>query len=144
MKIILTILLVLIVSASFAQKKHIYYDTVKTITERVDYSPDTIPVYFKEIQFVNGTEPVTGMSNAEITSAHNFTVYENWHKGFVIWQTYKKATGITFSTRGEMWQNTEPSYYKDEYSPSPTMPGIFLYEDRKTIVKNKVILSIKR
>ena len=32
-------------------KQHVFYDTVKTVKERVDFSPDTIPVYFKQLEY---------------------------------------------------------------------------------------------
>lgn len=137
MKILLTLLLVAVAAAGMAQtpKKHIFYDTVKTIKQRIDYAPDTIPVLFVELKKENDS-----------------TVSFSAVKGFVIWQTYRKPDtsvfGMTFdSTRGNWCCQTiqrEPEFDTQEYEPSKGMQGIFLYADRKTHVTNKVIYSFKR
>lgn len=127
MKNILTIPLLLLAIGAFGQTKHIYYDTVKTVKKRIDYAPDTIPVLFKELIIKTDT------------------VIEKWHKGFVIWQTFKKSTSFALSSSGMSWSGTnQPEYYKDDYEPSKSYPGIFLYEDKKTKCKNNILLSFKR
>lgn len=138
MKTIVTIVLALIVSASIAQttkpRQHVYHDTVKEIKTRIDYAPDTILVYFKELKIWPDT------------------IQEIWRKGFVIWQTYRKPDMTVFgftsaSTSGNWCCQTigmEPVYTIHEYEPSKGMPGTFLYSDRKTICRNKVLLSFTR
>ena len=117
-------------------KQHVFYDTVKTVKERVDFSPDTIPVRFKEVVCLKDT------------------TIERYCFGYVIWQTYVKDENLllgdssTFAFTGSNWRfNNHPtiSYTKREY-PEITMElkDIFLYADRKTKVTNKVIFSLKR
>lgn len=115
-----------IASAQTHPKQHVYYDTVKTVHEQIDYAPDTIPVYFKELVLPKDS---------------TFRPFEVWNKGFVVWQTYKKLPNSSFSAGS--WSGSMQEYYKDEYSASQLMPGQFLYADKKS-VKNKVIFSIKR
>lgn len=119
----------LLSSLGDAQTKHIYYDTVKTVKECVDYAPDTIPVLFKELIIKPDT------------------VIEKWHKGFVIWHTFKKLKDGDFQlpSSSVLWScGNQPDYYKDYYEPSKSYPGIFLYEDKKTKCKNNILLSFKR
>ncbi len=129
-------------------KQHVYYDTVKNVQTRVDYSPDTIPVYFKELCIVReniGTVRLFGKPDSTIAKGDT-DIYERWQTGFVIWQTYHQGGvygGLTLTGAG-IYTLSGTDYYKDEYQPSSTMPGIFLYADRKTVVKNKVIYSFKR
>lgn len=89
-------------------------------------------------------------------------ITEHWEKGFVIWQVYNKNTFSTIAltrtitaysggsnsntlTFGDSTSN-HAEYFKDDYQFTEIhqMPGTFLYADRKTIVKNKVILAVKR
>lgn len=155
MKNLILPLLLTITSAVFAQtkpKQHVYYDTVKTVKTHVDYSPDTIPVYFKELTIgrpkIYHTE--TGYA---IPNEDTIEIQEKWQKGFVIWQTYHKGTGslewntgVTTLTDGRYLTLTPPdSFYKTEYDDfTKTAPGVFLYRDRKTRVTNKVLSVIKQ
>lgn len=127
-KIYITLTLALVASVGFGQKKHVYYDTIKTIQTRVDYSPDTIPVYFKEIVI-----------------AHD-SISEQWTSGYVIWQTYKKGNGLsilTGTTSGWITSSTnQPEYYKDDFEPTKFTDNVFLYADLKTKVKNRVLCTI--
>lgn len=55
-------------------------------------------------------------------------------------------TGTLISSSGiwtESWTESKP-YYVSPYSESDRPKDIFLYEDRKTKVKNPVIFTIKR
>ena len=135
-KSILLALLAFTVSASYAQdpRKHVYHDTVKTVTTRIDFSPDTIPVYFKEIA-------VTPQNGDRV-------IYEKWNKGYVIWQTYRKTeNSLVWGGSGVssgIFMSNGGGFYTVEYQGTIMESGTFLYADRKTRVKNKVILSIKR
>lgn len=126
-------MLAFIVSASFAQQKpkqHVYYDTVKTLTKHIQYDPDTIAVYFKEV--------VTGNQ-----------IYEAWNYGYVVWQTYKpmeiyNTAGIRFDYgNGFTLSNDTTAYAENPYPFSPTPAGKFLYMNKKPVT-NKVIFVIKR
>lgn len=135
--IITSLLIILALEVSGQSVKlhqHIYYDTVKEVKQRIDFSPDTIPCWFVEIQMPKDT-----------ASNQPFITLK---KGFIIWQVYHKADyGMLTSsgTYGMTLNNLSgPDFYKDNYQFSPSMPGVFLYPDRKTIVKNQVIYSIKR
>lgn len=136
-KTILFAALAFIVSASYAQrpqpKQHVRYDTVKTLVPHVDFSPDTIPVYFEELVI----HPDNDISNR---------IVPTWVEGYVIWQTYRKnEPSISFSgSDGSFFINSNQGFYTREYEYAPSMPGTFLYSDRKTHVKNKVIISLKR
>jgi hypothetical protein len=132
MKHLFTILLAFTVLAGYSQKKHVYYDTVKTVKERVDFSPDTIPVYFQELLI----HPENAIENRLVTI---------WVQGYVVWQTYRKQanSGITFFN-GDNTVYITQDYYTRPYEETPSQEGIFLYSDRKTHVKNKVLISIKR
>lgn len=135
--IILTILgLALLSSLCDAQTKpikHVFYDTVKTVKTRIDYRPDTIPCIFKEV-LINNT-PVS----------------EQWVKGFVVWQTYRKTDGslLTMGTGtitmayGTSGTYPGPEYYKNDYDYSTYPNGKFLYPDY-TPVRNPVIYVIKK
>lgn len=117
-------------------KKRIHRDTIKTIQERIEYAPDTIPVYFKEVAKI----AIKCMNCGD-------TIVEQWRKGFVVWQTYKTYLSGRFTSIGTGWTPMEgvasTASVIDEYEPTKGMPGIFLYED-KTRCKNLVIYSIKR
>lgn len=135
---LLTLTLLLSASVCMAQSKpktHVYYDTVKTVHERIDYAPDTIPVYFKELIITKeDTTPGLHLLGGQL--------YENWCTGFVIWQTYKKSQdGIMWSSSGMV--STTSTYYRDEYQPSKGLPGQFLYADKKPC-KNIILNSFKR
>lgn len=151
MKSILTILFICLACVAMWQtkpKKRIHRDTIKTVQERIEYLPDTIPVYFKEVVISRPDSIPSNMGKAEITSAYSYTVYESWRKGFVVWQTYKTAYTFSISGTGStggftLVSPTASDFYKDEYEPTRSMPGIFLYGD-KTRCKNLVIYSIKR
>lgn len=113
-------------------KQHVFLDTVKVVKERIDFSPDTIPVYFKEVLI------------------YETPIADHWVKGYVIWQTYKKSNLLTMSGMSTAaylstgtWSEPKP-YYVDTYSESDRPKDTFLYEDRKTKVKNPVIITIKR
>jgi hypothetical protein len=129
MKHLFTILLAFTVLAGYSQKKHVYYDTVKTVKERVDFSPDTIPVYFQELLI----HPENALDNRLVTI---------WVQGYVIWQTYRKNEGLTMLTGSSYFSAQD--YYTRPYEETPSQDGVFLYSDRKTHVKNKVLISIKR
>jgi len=107
-------------------KQHTRYDTTKIVTPYVSFDPDTIPVYFKELR-------------VDIISNGDTIVNDQWQRGYVIWDTYKK--NMSFGISSGTWGLTSGDYYTDEYVQSPTMPGTFLYADRKTKVTNKVIFS---
>lgn len=113
-------------------KQHVFLDTVKIVKERVDFSPDTIPVYFKEVLI------------------YEIPIADHWVRGYVVWQTYNKSSLlITSGTSASTYLSTgtwnEPKpYYVSPYSESDRPKDIFLYEDRKTKVKNPVIFTIKR
>jgi len=132
----LTILLLVVSSIAMAQTKprtHVTYEINKI--EHVAYLPDTIPIYFKELVIANGE------------------VSEKWQKGFVVWQTYRKADDSIFARGLSMkFENsfidtsriiTRPKYYKDDYEASQPIKGLFLYSDN-TKVKNQVIYTLKR
>ncbi|MDR3551193.1 MAG: hypothetical protein P4L31_07305 [Candidatus Babeliales bacterium] len=130
-------------SAQFP-KTHIYYDTTKTVSKRIEYLPDTIPVFFKEIA-------VDSFKTHEIykgvdTTYWTLAIREHFGKGFVIWQTYKQKKTIiwSYSSSAYLSGTTDITYYKDSYEPTKSLPGIFLYEDKKTRVKNIVTISILR
>lgn len=130
-------------------KTHIYYDTLKTINERVDYTPDTIAVWFKEIVFMK--LKVYDVYNTKTLNIprDSIGIEEKWTKGFVIWQTYKKvSTNSVFTNSGTHTGNVIysnfPDYYKDEYTPTKFTDNKFLYADRKTKVTNRVIYTILR
>lgn len=116
-------------------KQHVFYDTVKTVKERVDFSPDTIPVYFEELVMPKDTSDEYGIP------------YTQWKRGYVIWQTYVKdslSTGNISWSYGSGIMSNNTGYYKTEFEPTLIDTRHFLYSDRKTKVTNKVIFSIKR
>lgn len=151
----ITIIAFFVVATTFVQaqkpKQHVFYDTVKTVQTRVDYSPDTIPVFFKEL--VISRYKVNQTSDKGDTSFMDASIAEHWVKGFVVWQTYRKSynsSTIQWSTGSMDNERTLSSgneliYYKEEY-PEATLllTDIFLYADRKTKVTNKVIFAVKR
>jgi len=148
-QILITITLALVASVGMGQtknpRKHVYYDTIKSVKERIDYAPDTISVYFKQMIISKIDSIPSRMANAVITSSSDYTVYESWHKGFVIWQTYKKSysSAMTLSSSGSLYMSSETQFYTDPYPFSKTYPGIFLYED-KSVCNNIVVCVIKR
>lgn len=113
-------------------KTHIVYDTIKKITEHIDFSPDTIPVYFEELVFASSK-------------------YERRDTcGYVIWQTYRKSSStyitsygysVGFNSSGSI---PAESYYKIDYEPTQFTKDVFLYNDRKTLVKNRIYYTIKK
>jgi hypothetical protein len=131
-------------------KTHVFYDTVKNVVQRVDYSPDTIAVWFYEIK----VEPYR--SRQDDQNGHrewtDTTITNKWTKGFVIWQTYHKSYGFgaitgTTSTMSYIGQGTLTSsqdYYKDEFQPTEFIKNKFLYADKKTPVTNHVLYTILR
>lgn len=127
-------------------RKITHYDTIKITKQLIEYLPDTIPVYFKEVVISRPDSIPSNMGKAEITSSYSYTVYEVWRKGFVIWQTYRKPDTAIFyadTTFNQSFIYKQPEYYTDPYEPSKSIPGTFLYAD-KTQCKNLVIYSIKR
>lgn len=141
------------VSAIQAQKKHVYHDTTKSVSERIEYEPDTIPVYFKEVTMgavkIYDIYSTTDGSPKTSKPRDSTQLIETWQKGFVVWQTYVKypnwgTSGTLSSYNGTFTLNKQPEYYKDPYEPSKSIPGIFLYADKKTHCKNLIIYSIKR
>lgn len=143
--ILLTALLFLSYCAAFAQKQHVYHDTVKTVIDRIDYSPDTIACWFKEI-IVTHNSAVLKRVNLPDSVLNFANVIEQWRKGFVIWQVYKKQgdSMFAFNGAGQGFTTGQMRYYTDPYRFSPGCPGIFLYEDGKTKVTNKIIFTLKR
>lgn len=136
---ILTFILALVALVGMGQskpKQHVFYDTVKTVKERIEYAPDTIPVYFKEVAKI--AYKCIGCGD---------TIVEKWHRGFVVWQTYIKYQRIIFSNTASYSDSTffvhSGDLYKEPYEPSKSLLGLFLYEN-KTQCKNLVIYSIKR
>src|ERR1035437_5772908 len=147
-KLILLILIPLFSGGLKAQVKHIYHDTTKTVSDRVEYEPDTIPCYFeelliKEIQYQDEIIRDTAIYG------------ERWHKGFVVWQAWgpnrtlssgdfsfdAALTGTTGTTGTTIYtDNSKP--YKQDYPFTRGMPGTFLYEDRKTKVTNLILTVI--
>ena len=137
MKYIITISVLLSSFAVTAQnpKKHIYHDTVKTVQERIEFSPDTIPVFFAEVVVdTSGWYGYDGYSYQGGATVHLIP-------GFVIWQTYKKAYSLTLIGGGS-FSTISQDYYVDEYRDS-AISGKFLYLNKKPVT-NKVIYSIKR
>lgn len=133
MKSILTIAIISSLSVmAQTPKQHVFLDTVKIVKERVDFSPDTIPIYFKEVLI------------------YESPINEHWVKGYVVWQAYKRnnllimsgTSASTYLSTG-VWNEPKP-YYVDTCSESDRPKDTFLYEDRKTKVKNPVIITIKR
>jgi hypothetical protein len=117
------------IKAQYKPKTHIYYDTIKTVKERIDYSPDTIPVFFKELIF----------TTSEAT--------EKWQAGFIIWNTYvKRNYSPWISTNRSVFitNSEEPEYYKVEFRQSDTLDDKFIYADRKTKVTNRFLMYFKR
>jgi hypothetical protein len=145
-----TIILLAVIATTLAVKaqtpeQHVFYDTVKTVKERVDFTPDTIPVFFKELGI--GKPNQDGSMYAIVTTfSDGSTIYEKWNKGFVVWQTYVKSTmGVfTSDSSGSIGYLIQQDWYKNEYEESKSLSGTFLYADKKTKVTNKVIYSIKR
>lgn len=130
---------------AFAQKQQVYHGTVKTVIDRIDYSPDTIACWFKEIIVTDITTVLKRVNSPD--SVLTFTnVIEHWRKGFVIWQVYKKQNNSMFivSGSGRGFTVDQAPYYTDPYQFSTGYAGIFLYEDRKTKVTNKIIFTVKR
>lgn len=146
-KTIAIIVLALLSSTLMAQtkspKRHIFYDTVKTVKERIEYAPDTIPVYFKEIIIANKSDNKMADWGTIGQILGDTIVYEMWNKGFVVWQTYIKYQPIVFGISDSTFFVRESDLYKEPYEPSKSLPGVFLYEN-KTQCKNLVIYSIKR
>lgn len=145
MKKLILILCLFGITATYAQapKQHIFYDTVRIVKERVDFSPDTIPVYFKELIITEHQES----ENPNAIVAND--VYEHWAKGYVIWQTYVKTArdaiyGITGNSYFGASTFNQTAYYKNDFQPSRTSEGTFLYSDRKTKVNNIVTFTVKR
>lgn len=145
MKIKLLIASLLISGFALGQtpKEHKFYDTVKTMREHIDYSPDTIPVYFKELIITKHQEKP---NNANAIIAND--VYERWSKGFVIWQTYHNATTTTYNDLGGSFtfgdiQNTLRYYITPYNFDSWKADGKFLYEDYSKVT-NPVTTVIKR
>lgn len=115
------------VNAQDKPKQHVYYDTVKTVNMRVEYAPDTIPVYFKEI----------------IISTDGY-ISEHWRAGFLIWQTFQKGNQfIGLSSSGSLTLSQQPEYYKNDYEFTKGVSGSFLYMDKKPVT-NKVFYCLKR
>ncbi len=125
-------------------KQHIYYDTVKTVTERLDYAPDTIPVYFKEIVFNRMIGASNHYDNLSQDGIKDTVIFERWVKGFVIWQTYKKRYGVTIFSTGTLSFSDTSNYYKGDFQSTKFTDNQFLYADRKTKVKNRVLYTILR
>lgn len=101
----------------------------QTITkDSVVYLPDTIACYFKEL----------------IVSSD--TVIEKWQKGYVVWQTWSEGNYSAYSVGSGVWtlMGSATKLREDQYIFTNSMPGIFLYADRKTKVTNPVIFTIKR
>jgi hypothetical protein len=144
MKKLLTITLLsaaMAVSGQSLKRQHVFYDTVKTIqtkVKRIDFSPDTIPIFFKELVIKSNS------------------VTEQWVSGFVIWQTFKKGTwtsdhfiiknGNLYGTSllSSSTEDTIDGYYVNEYKESINiLTDKFLYADRSKVT-NKVISTLKR
>lgn len=143
MKNLLPTLLLLIPFVVLGQGKprtRIYHDTVKSISGRVEYLPDTIPVYFKELIITKNVITWQGGRKLDTTDI----VSERWRNGFVVWQTYKKSSDMQFSNIMSFSSSSiQPVYYIDEYQPSKGLPGQFLYADKKPCT-NIVLNSFKR
>lgn len=149
MKKILTLLAVFTVLTASAQsqkpKQHVFYDTVKSVQQRVDYSPDTIPVFFKEI-IVDTLHFVDYDGKRKL--AHNIAM-EQLTPGFIIWQTYLKSFSGTLSSTGTYSNaanlyigSSQQDYYTEPYKDN-SISGKFLYLN-KNPVTNKVIYAVKR
>lgn len=136
-KLTLTIALAFIVLVSVAQpKKHVYYDTIKTIQKRIDFAPDTIPIYFKEL-IVSKNSTIFGV-----------VPWEQWMQGFVVWKTYVKRSsgpwnGVSIMA-DSLLMDCGTDFDKNDYEDCQyIVNGQFLYLD-KTPVKNKVLFTVKR
>lgn len=159
----LTLLLMLITLSVSAQKKITHHDT--TITNRVEYAPDTIAVWFKEIiiQPESHGFKLTSKPGDSLLFASPITdtiVFEHWTKGFVIWQVHHiMVAGINTTTSGfgtlattqssGVWitgQTRANSYYdyNTPFQPTQFSTDHFLYADKKTPVKNRVLYTILR
>jgi len=129
---ILTLIFAFVALAGFTQPKtHVIYDTV--INKRIDYLPDTIPVYFKEL-----------VMPAKDDDPKYRVPWEQWRSGYVIWQTYKKTAiqSYAFGTDVAGTYNT-PEYYKDDFKPNIGRTETYLYEDKRRVT-NVVLLVFKR
>lgn len=121
------ILLLLLPTLSFGQKTHIRYDTVKTVTQVIDYAPDTISVYFEELIIKKDT-PRT-----------------QWHKGYLVYQRYHKGSEYgTIGFSSNLYSIEISKYYVTEYGDYlRNKEGLFLYDD-KTRYKGIILNVIKR
>lgn len=121
-------------------KTHVTYDTTFMLKAKVDYSPDTIPVYFKEIEVV---------CNSQHNLVGTTMIYETLRTGYIVWQTYRKSdhlltlTSPSYLSSNGIYLAEGDSFYTVEYIDN-SIQAKFLYEDRKTPVKNKVIYAVKR
>ncbi len=135
----LTLILALVAIAGYGQKpkQHVYHDTITTVKEWIDYAPDTIAVYFKELVWPDKND-----------DPKYRPPYEQWRSGYVVWQTYRKANfailgaGV-LTASGSYSITSQPDYYKDDFEESNHVPGIFLYEDKRRVT-NKVLTVFKR
>lgn len=132
-KLILTSLLIAAISSVYAQTKPRQVTIKKTrYVDSTYYLPDTLAVVFKELIIKPDT------------------TYEKWQRGYVIWQTWQKRSEGNFGLTGSYIgfgtiTATNISWDKIEWKFPYTegMQGGFMYSDRKTRVKNKVLLAIK-
>lgn len=127
-----------------APKQHVFYDTLKTVKERVDYSPDTIPVFFKElrVKIIN-----INRDSIKMKPFIDTVIVEGWTPGYVIWQTYKKQNVEIQVSPNFTFYPGQPfigPYYKDEFKATEFSDNKFLYADKKTRVTNKVLYTILR
>lgn len=131
MKTVLTILLLSISIGLMAQTqpRRVVIKKQSVITkDSIAYLPDTLPIYFKE--FIIKPD----------------TIYEKWCKGFVVWNTWVSWNGKLISPiGGGLWRainSTDAMEVKFPYTQP--IDAKFLYSDKKTPVKNKVLAAIKR
>lgn len=141
MKYLITLILVLLSLIAVAQtklpKKHVYYDTVQVVNERVDFTPDTIPVYYLELIIPE--------------NAHQEQPYQLWHAGFVICLPYNKdsmfavVTTSTLSRKMLVFGNhniSNKGYFVDDYEFSDIPKGKFLDIQKHPVPKGNIVVRV--
>ncbi len=115
-----------------------------TVTDRVEYLPDTIAVYFKEIKITTWNRFVLKRPNMpdSLISKGEDEIEEICTKGYVIWQSYTSV--ISGISSWSLMPATTLSYYHNEFKPTEFINGKFLYADKKTPVTNHVLYTILR
>lgn len=130
-KQILTIAIMISSLSVMAQTKPRQVTVKKaTYVDSTYYLPDTLAVIFKELIIKKDT------------------IYEKWQHGYVIWQTWQERGSSLWSGNGSIALIGTSTYiYSNQiewkFPYTVGMQGGFMYSDRKTHVKNKVLLALK-